>query len=86
MLEAYLGIATHRGLEFFVPEHSRTAQLVRERIRLTPGKGSSCFWSVLPSESAIAVTRAVEVGDGHHALRLIENLALDGGAYLPFDS
>ena len=80
MLKSYVGFATSRGLETFVPEHALAVRVLTARAR--PGQ-SVCCWAVLPDTDAWEIDRRLATGETLAALALLESAARSVGQILP---
>jgi hypothetical protein len=82
MLQAFVGIVSHRGIEFFCPEDPATVRFLWRRAQRERGR-AACFWSVIPSEAVELIEAALLLGLPHEALHLLQQLARDYGFLVP---
>src|SRR5262249_36090750 len=82
MLKSYVGLASTRGLEAFVPEHHLAVQALAARARKVR---SVCCWAVLPDDDAREIDDRLAAGAAGAALALREATAREFGPILPSD-
>jgi hypothetical protein len=84
MLQAYIGIVSHRGLEAFWPESPHTVRFISHRAKRIH-RGAACFWTVIPVNAAVHIQEALNGGQTEAALEVIRDTAREIGGLLPFD-
>lgn len=78
MLQAYVGIVSHRGLELFCPEHPQTVRFLHRRVLRRHGQ-AACIWSVVTAELAKLVELSLLEGRPQDALALLQCHCRDCG-------
>jgi hypothetical protein len=78
MLQAFVGIVSHQGIELFCPEDPSTVRfLLRRAARAS--RPMACFWSVLTQEAAALIDATLDLGQSADALELLLQLAHECG-------
>lgn len=70
MLEAYVGIISHRGLEVLFRENPRTMRLLWNR-SLRTRRRTACIWTVLPKHVGGKIHDAIRCGSPSTAMRYL---------------
>ena len=83
MLQAFIGIVSHRGIEVFCPEDPATVRFLWRRAQRERGR-AACFWSVIPSEAVELIEATLNLGLAREALDLLQQLARDYGFLVPY--
>ena len=82
MLQAFVGIVSHGGIEIFCAEDPATVKFLARRLERT-NRPAACFWSVLPAEAAALIEATLNLGQSADALELLLRLAHEYGLLLP---
>jgi hypothetical protein len=78
MLQEFVGIVSHEGIELFCPEDPATVRFLLRRMERS-SRPIACFWSVLSQPSAALIEVTVSQGRFADALELLLDRAHECG-------
>jgi hypothetical protein len=84
MLQAYVGIVTHQGLEILCCETPRTTRWLSRRVTRARRR-AVCIWIVLPDEVGALIQEAIRCGFPSLAMRYLCESAREIGELVPLD-
>ena len=84
MLQAYVGIISHRGLEALCHESPRTMRLMWSR-SLRTRRRTACIWTVLPHQVSGKIHEAIRCGSPSTAMRYLCESSREMGRLVPLD-
>lgn len=86
MMQSYVGIITHRGLESLLQESEQSRRFVARYAYQSSQGRSVCCWAAIPHSAAIDLRRLLDDGEADAALQILSSSARFLGPILPSDT